>query len=107
MQWVGKIPSSNIVKGDIVVLDAGDYVPVDLCLIKSINLKIDESALTGESFPTEKDASAILDSDSGVGDRINSAFMGTVVTYGRVTGVIVVTGSRVAYTARTYISAFY
>ena len=87
-----KIPSADIVKGDIVVLDAGDYVPADLRLIKSINLKVDESALTGESVPTEKNAAAILDSESGVGDRINSAFMGTVVTYGRGTGVVIATG---------------
>jgi Ca2+-transporting ATPase len=81
-----------VVVGDIVILDAGDYIPADIRIIESMNLKIDESALTGESMPVEKDADAILESDVSLGDRINLASMGTVVTYGRGTGVVYATG---------------
>ncbi len=85
---VTEIASHDVVPGDVVILDAGDYIPADLRLIESINLKIDEAALTGESVPVEKDANAILAEDSNLGDRINSAYMGTLITYGRGKGVI-------------------
>jgi len=89
---VEKIDSCNVVPGDIVILDAGDYVPADVRVIQSVNFKIDESALTGESVPVEKDADAILDGGASLGDRINLACMGTVVTYGRGAGVVYATG---------------
>ncbi|MCL2679698.1 MAG: cation-translocating P-type ATPase [Dehalococcoidia bacterium] len=87
-----KIDADHVVKGDIIVLDAGDYIPADVRIIESMNLKIDESALTGESVPVEKDARAVLDGEVSLGDRINLASMGTVVTYGRGTGVVYATG---------------
>ncbi|MEY8356286.1 calcium-translocating P-type ATPase, PMCA-type [Lachnospiraceae bacterium 54-53] len=87
-----KTPSDELVTGDVVILDAGDYIPADVRLIESFNLKIDESALTGESVPVEKDCDKILQEDSPLGDRVNSAYMGTVVTYGRGKGVVCATG---------------
>ena len=87
-----KAPSNQVVPGDMVVLDAGDYIPADLRLIETINLKIDESALTGESVPVEKDANKVLPDDASLGDRVNSAYMGTVVTYGRGRGIVAHTG---------------
>jgi Ca2+-transporting ATPase len=90
---IEKIGSENVVSGDIIILEAGDYIPADLRLIESVNLKIDESALTGESVPVEKNAAAVLDSGAVLGDRVNSASMGTVVTYGRGAGVVCATGT--------------
>jgi Ca2+-transporting ATPase len=89
---VERIGSEGLVTGDVIVLEAGDYIPADLRIIESKNLRVDESALTGESVPVEKNAEAVLDSDTALGDRINSAAMGTVVTYGRGTGVVCGTG---------------
>jgi len=89
---VEKIDSANLVPGDIVILDAGDYISVDLRILESVNLWVDESALTGESVPVEKSASVTLPADATVGDRINCAFMGTVVNYGRGRGLVVATG---------------
>ena len=87
-----KIKSEDLVLGDIVVLEAGDIVPADLRLIETSSLKIEESALTGESLPIEKDANVVLEEDAVVGDRINMAFMGSVVSYGRGIGIVVGTG---------------
>ncbi len=88
-----EIESDKIVPGDILVLDAGRQVAADIRLIESANLKIEESALTGESVPAEKDAAASLeDGETALGDRTNSAFMSTLVTYGRGIGVVVGTG---------------
>ncbi|MCL1877256.1 MAG: HAD-IC family P-type ATPase, partial [Defluviitaleaceae bacterium] len=87
-----KIESGEVVPGDIVLLDAGDFVAADLRIIESVNLKIDEAALTGESLPVSKDADAIFAEDAPLGDRKNSAFSGTVVTYGRGEGVVCATG---------------
>ena len=89
---IEKIESENVVVGDIIILDAGDYIPADIRIIESINLKIDESALTGESVQVEKDANVVLESGAKLGDRINLASMGTVVTYGRGVGVVYATG---------------
>jgi len=88
-----EISSGEVVPGDMVVIDAGRIVPCDVRLIESVNLKIEESSLTGESVPAEKDSvDAIHGSDTPLGDRKNMAFMSTVATYGRGLGVAVSTG---------------
>ncbi|MCO7128267.1 cation-translocating P-type ATPase [Sporolactobacillus shoreicorticis] len=88
-----EIDSKEIVPGDIVVLDAGRYIPADLRLIESVNLQIEESALTGESVPSEKNAALVFeDPKTPLGDLANMAFMSTLVTYGRAEGVVVGTG---------------
>jgi len=87
-----EIDSEELVPGDIVILDAGRYIPADLRLIETVNLQVEESALTGESVPSEKDASLILDPKIPIGDRKNLAFMSSLVTYGRGVGVVVATG---------------
>ena len=88
-----EIPSEEVVIGDIVIVDAGRYIPADLRLIESINLKIDESTFTGESVPSEKNANIIIeDIKSPIGDRINMAYMSTLSTYGRGVGIVVATG---------------
>ncbi len=86
------VPSAQLVPGDIVFLEAGNFVPADMRLIESVNLRVDEAALTGESVPVQKNATLIANADSSLGDRKNTAFMGTVVSYGRGKGVIVSTG---------------
>ncbi|TPE21140.1 calcium-transporting P-type ATPase, PMR1-type [Clostridium perfringens] len=87
-----EILSEDIVPGDIVIIDAGRYIPGDLRLIDTANLKIEESAFTGESVPSEKDASFLLDKEIPIGDQNNMAFMSTLATYGRGVGVVVGTG---------------
>ncbi|WP_049175476.1 cation-translocating P-type ATPase, partial [Lacticaseibacillus rhamnosus] len=86
------IPSSQLVLGDIVLLEAGDVVPADLRLVESANLKIEESALTGESVPVDKTSEPLTGADVGIGDRTNMAFMNSNITYGRGVGVVVATG---------------
>ncbi|MBE0627169.1 MAG: HAD-IC family P-type ATPase, partial [Burkholderiales bacterium] len=86
------VPGGEIVGGDIVLLEAGNYVPADLRLVESVNLKIEEASLTGESVPVEKDAKLTLDREIPLGDRRNIAFMGTVITYGRGKGLVTGTG---------------
>ncbi len=88
------IPSRDIVPGDIVLLEEGNYVPADVRLIESVNLRIEEAALTGESVPVDKSAQARLEADIPLGDRRNTAFMGTVVARGRGRGIVVGTGMR-------------
>lgn len=87
-----KISSAEIVKGDIVILEAGDSVPADIRLITSASLKIEEAALTGESVPSDKDISALIKDDAPLGDRKNMAYSSGTVAYGRGTGVVVATG---------------
>lgn len=87
-----KIKTEDLVVGDIVLLEAGDIVPADLRLIESKSLKIEESSLTGESLPVEKNSDEILSENTLLGDRVNMAFMGSVVTYGRGFGVVVACG---------------
>ena len=86
------IPSRELVPGDIVVLDTGDYVPADLRLIEAINLKSQEASLTGESVPVEKDTETIEDSEVGIGDRKNMLFSSSLITYGRGKAIVVETG---------------
>lgn len=88
-----EIPSEEVVAGDIVIIDAGRYIPADLRLIEAANLKMEESAFTGESLPSDKDANVIIeDEKSPIGDRVNMAYMSTLATYGRGAGVVVATG---------------
>lgn len=87
-----EIPARELVPGDIILLEAGKYVPADLRIIESSNLKIEESSLTGESVPVEKNANLINDEKVPLGDRKNIAFMSSMVTYGRGKGVVIATG---------------
>lgn len=87
-----KVKSSELVIGDIVVLEEGDTIGADLRLIEAINLKCDESSLTGESVPVEKDANVVFSESVSIGDRVNMAYMSTPVSYGRGVGVVVATG---------------
>lgn len=86
------VNSEEIVPGDIVILETGNYVPADCRLITSNNLKIEESALTGETVPVEKKADIILEKDINIGDMINMAFSGTIIINGHGEGIAVATG---------------
>lgn len=86
------IPSRELVPGDIVILESGNYVPADVRLVEAVNLRIEEAALTGESVPVEKSAKELLEADIPLGDRNNTAFMGTLITYGRGRAIVVATG---------------
>lgn len=86
------IKSDELVPGDIVLLEAGDVVPADLRLIEAASLKIEESALTGESVPVQKELTLLEATDIGIGDRLNMAYSNSNVTYGRGKGVVVNTG---------------
>lgn len=88
----GKVKADGLVPGDIVILETGDIIPADIRLLDSRNLQIDESSLTGESVAVEKDADAVYDTEVGIGDRSNSAFSSSIVTYGHGEGVITATG---------------
>jgi magnesium-transporting ATPase (P-type) len=87
-----RVPSTDIVPGDVVLLESGDKVPADLRLTAVRELRVDESALTGESVPVEK-SDRVLPPETVVADRNNMAFSGTLVTYGTATGVVVATGT--------------
>ena len=89
-----KVKSSELVIGDIVVLEEGDTIGADLRLIEAVNLKCDESSLTGESVPVEKDSSVTFSESVAIGDRVNMAYMSTPVSYGRGKGVVVATGMK-------------
>lgn len=86
------IDASELVPGDIIRLEAGDHVPADARLLQSVSLKSEESALTGESVPSEKDAEALPDEKASLGDRSNMIFSGCSVTYGTATAVVTATG---------------
>jgi Ca2+-transporting ATPase len=86
------VPARELVPGDIVFLEAGNFIPADIRLLEAVNLRIDEAALTGESVPVQKNVLIINEKDVSLGDRKNTAFMGTMVTYGRGTGAVVSTG---------------
>ena len=87
-----ELKAEELVLGDIVILEEGRTVPADLRLTEAINLKTDESSLTGESLPVEKDANIVFSDEVGVGDRVNMVYMSTPVVYGRGEGVVVRTG---------------
>ncbi len=86
------VPEAEVVPGDVVLLEAGNYVPADLRLIENANLRIDEASLTGESVPVHKAIDVSLADDAGLGDRKNMAYKSTIVTYGRGKGIVVSTG---------------
>ncbi len=88
------VPARDLVPGDIVFLEAGNYVPADIRLLEAVNLRVEEASLTGESRPVHKNAATVLEKNIPLGDRKNTAFMGTLVVYGRGRGVVVSTGMR-------------
>ncbi len=88
-----EIPSQEVVPGDVVIIDAGRYIPCDLRLIETANLQIEESALTGESVPADKQADYVIEAENTpLGDQKNIAFKSTLATYGRGVGIAVATG---------------
>ncbi len=86
------INAEDLVPGDIIKLEAGDFVPADARLLKSVSLKSEEAALTGESVPSEKDADEIVAPDAPIGDRHNMVFSGCSITYGTAIAVVTATG---------------
>ena len=86
------IASRDLVPGDLVVLETGDYVPADLRIVEAVNLKSQESSLTGESVPVEKMSAIIENKEIGIGDVTNMLFSSSLITYGRGTGIVVETG---------------
>ncbi|MFM8424917.1 MAG: cation-translocating P-type ATPase [Chloroflexota bacterium] len=86
------VPAYNLVPGDIVFLEAGNFIPADLRLLEAVNLRVEEASLTGESLPVQKNAATVLEKNVPLGNRKNTAFMGTVVSYGRGRGVVTSTG---------------
>lgn len=86
------IPATALVPGDVIILEAGNAVPADVRISESVNLKIEEAALTGESHAVDKIVHPLKIDDLPVGDRKNMAFKGTFVTYGRGTAIVVATG---------------
>lgn len=86
------IPAAELVPGDLVLLEAGNVVPADIRLIETHSLRIDESALTGESVPAEKTDKPLQETDLPIGDRLNMAFKSTLITNGRAKGIVVGTG---------------
>ena len=88
------VPARDLVPGDIVYLEAGNYVPADIRLIESVNLRVEEAALTGESVPVQKNAAILIEPSAALGDRKNSVFSGTLINYGRGHGIVVNTGMK-------------
>lgn len=88
------VPVAQIVPGDIILLEAGDFVPADCRLLKTATLKCDESALTGESVPADKDAAAQVSDGAPLGDRVTMAYSGCAVSYGHARAIVVETGMR-------------
>lgn len=86
------IDADQLVPGDIIRLEAGDFVPADARLIASVSLKSEESALTGESVPSDKEADVVIDENAALGDRSNMVFSGCSITYGTATAIVTATG---------------
>lgn len=86
------VPSKELVPGDVVVLETGDYVPADMRITEAVNLRAQETSLTGESVPVDKYATTISSEDVGIGDRTNMVFSSSLITYGRGQGIVVETG---------------
>ncbi|MDP2777037.1 MAG: HAD-IC family P-type ATPase, partial [Anaerolineales bacterium] len=86
------VSAYNLVPGDIVFLEAGNFIPADLRLLEAVNLRVEEASLTGESLAVQKNAATVLEKNVPLGDRKNTAFMGTLVNYGRGHGVVTSTG---------------
>jgi Ca2+-transporting ATPase len=91
---VATLPAAQLVPGDVVLLEAGNIVPADLRLADAAQLRLDESALTGESVPVEKSSAPCADSELALGDRRNVTFKGTMVVHGRACGLVVATGAK-------------
>lgn len=91
---VSEIPTRELVPGDIVILETGAVIPADIRLIEAVNLKIQESSLTGESVPVDKKTTALTGGDVALGDRVNMAFSTGMVTYGRGKGIVTETGMK-------------
>lgn len=89
---VKEIPSEQLVPGDLVIIDAGRFIPADIRLIETANFKVEESSLTGESVPVEKDANWLTEIEVSIADQRNMGFMSTLSTYGRGVGIVVRTG---------------
>lgn len=87
--YVKEIDSKELVVGDIVELEVGRYIPADMRLLTTLNLKVEESTLTGESEAVDKDASQVYDNEIGISDQKNMVFMSTYVTYGKARGIVV------------------
>jgi len=87
-----ELPAREIVPGDLVILETGAVVPADLRLCEAVHLRVEEAALTGESMPVDKDTAPRSDAALPLGDRLNMAYRGTVVVYGRGSGIAVATG---------------
>ena len=85
------VPGPELVPGDLVFIEAGNFVPADLRLVEAVNLRLEEAALTGESVSVQKDANIRLEADVPLGDRKNTVFMGTLVNSGRGQGLVVST----------------
>lgn len=88
------VKAEELVPGDIVILEEGRSVPADLRLLEAFQMKSDESSLTGESLPVEKDPAIVLSGEVGVGDRVNEVYMSTPIVYGRGEGVVIATGMK-------------
>ena len=88
------IPSSDLVPGDVITLEAGDNVPADCRILEAAALKAEESALTGESVPSEKESRVLEGEDVPLGDRKNMLYMGSSIAYGRAEAVVVATGMK-------------
>ncbi len=86
------VPARELVVGDLVLVEAGNYLPADIRLVEAINMKSEEASLTGESVPVDKNAKVILEPDAPIGDRDNMAFSSMLVTYGRGSGIVTQTG---------------